>query len=357
MRVAPNMERFQEKTAGSKIAQSKTMLLKKAMFTTAQYREQITLANLGLIADKTIKALALPGFGTLVFLLLWQVLANNINTSLGQFPGPSQVWEQSKSLVSEHQRERTKETAFYERQETRNAKKIDVDPGAVVKIRAYTGKATFIDQIVTSLLTVGFGFMIATLVAVPLGILCGLSESLYRCLNPIIQTFKPVSPLAWLPLVTMVVSALYVSDDPMFDKAFLTSAFTVALCCLWPTVVNTIVGVASIDRDLINVSRVLRLSNLVHIRKIVIPSAIPLIFTGLRLSLATGWMVLIAAEMLAQNPGLGKFIWDEFQNGSSNSLGRIMVAVLAIGIIGFILDSLMLGLQKRLSWDKQATLR
>jgi nitrate/nitrite transport system permease protein len=155
----------------------------------------------------------------------------------------------------------------------------------------------------------------------------------------------------------MVVSALYVTDDPLFDKAFLTSAFTVALCCLWPTVVNTIVGVASIDRDLINVSRVLQLSSTVHIRKIVIPSAIPMIFTGLRLSLATGWMVLIAAEMLAQNPGLGKFIWDEFQNGSSNSLGRIMVAVLVIGVIGFILDSLMLAVQKRVSWDKQAILR
>jgi nitrate/nitrite transport system permease protein len=122
-------------------------------------------------------------------------------------------------------------------------------------------------------------------------------------------------------------------------------------------VVNTIVGVASIDRDLINVSRVLQLSSTVHIRKIVIPSAIPMIFTGLRLSLATGWMVLIAAEMLAQNPGLGKFIWDEFQNGSSNSLGRIMVAVLVIGVIGFILDSLMLAVQKRVSWDKQAILR
>jgi nitrate/nitrite transport system permease protein len=106
-----------------------------------------------------------------------------------------------------------------------------------------------------------------------------------------------------------------------------------------------------------NVSRVLQLGTATHIRKIVIPSAIPMIFTGLRLSLATGWMVLIAAEMLAQNPGLGKFIWDEFQNGSSNSLGRIMAAVLVIGVIGFILDSLMLTLQKRVSWDKQAILR
>ena len=336
---------------------SATPLTKPVLSKKAQFRELFNVATLRLLMDRAIKMLALPGFGILVFLFLWQLLANNIITSLGQFPGPNQVWEQSKSLVTEHRRERSKETAFYKRQEVRNAKKLADDPSATVKIRSYTGKATFLDQIFTSLLTVAFGFMVATLAAVPLGILCGLSESLYRCINPIIQTFKPVSPLAWLPLVTMVVSALYVSDDPLFDKAFLTSAFTVALCCLWPTVVNTIVGVASIDRDLINVSRVLRLGSLVHIRKVVIPSAIPLIFTGLRLSLATGWMVLIAAEMLAQNPGLGKFIWDEFQNGSSNSLGRIMVAVLVIGIIGFILDSLMLALQKHLSWDKQATLR
>ena len=323
----------------------------------AQSSDILTVANLRLLLDKIIKMLALPGFGILVFLLLWQLVANNIVTSLGQFPGPTQVWEQSKTLVAEHQRERSKEASFYERQEKRNAKKLAKNPDAVIKIRAYTGKATFVDQIGTSLLTVAFGFFVATLVAVPLGIICGLSESVYRCVNPIIQTFKPVLPLAWLPLVTMVVSALYVTDDPLFEKAFLTSAFTVALCCLWPTVVNTIVGVASIDRDLINVSRVLQLSATVHIRKIVIPSAMPMIFTGLRLSLATGWMVLIAAEMLAQNPGLGKFIWDEFQNGSSNSLGRIMVAVLVIGVIGFILDSLMLAVQKRVSWDKQAILR
>ena len=319
--------------------------------------EVLSPANLRLMLDKALKRLALPGLGIIVFLGLWQLVANNIITSLGQFPGPTQVWQQSHNLVAEHQRERTKEASFYARQELRNAKKLAKDPNAVVKLRAYTGKSTFVDQIGTSLLTVAFGFLVATLVAVPLGIICGLSEFVYRCVNPIIQTFKPVSPLAWLPLVTMVVSALYITDDPMFEKSFLTSAFTVALCCLWPTVVNTIVGVASIDRDLINVSRVLQLSPSVHIRKIVIPSAIPMIFTGLRLSLATGWMVLIAAEMLAQNPGLGKFIWDEFQNGSSDSLGRIMVAVLVIGVIGFILDSLMLALQKRVSWDKQAILR
>lgn len=307
--------------------------------------------------EQALHMVLLPMIGIVVFLCLWQVSANNIVTSLGQFPGPAQVWHQSINLVTEHYNEREKEQKFYERQEKRNALKLDKNPDSVVKIRSYTGKSTFFDQIITSLYTVGFGFFVASIIAVPLGIVCGLSETVYRAVNPIIQTFKPISPLAWLPLVTMVVSALYVSEDPMFDKAFLTSAFTVALCCLWPTVVNTIVGVSSIDRDLINVSRVLRLSQFVHIKTIVIPSSIPLIFTGLRLSLATGWMVLIAAEMLAQNPGLGKFIWDEFQNGSSDSLGRIMVAVLVIGIIGFALDRLMLVIQRHISWDKQATLR
>ena len=140
----------------------------------------------------------------------------------------------------------------------------------------------------------------------------------------------------------MVVSAVYVTDDPMFDKSFVTSAITVTLCCMWPTLMNTSMGVSSINQDLLNVAKVLRLNWFTKIRKVVLPSAVPMIFTGMRLSLGVGWMVLIAAEMLAQNPGLGKFVWDEFQNGSSNSLGRIMVAVLTIGLIGFLLDWIML---------------
>lgn len=104
-------------------------------------------------------------------------------------------------------------------------------------------------------------------------------------------------------------------------------------------------------------SRVLRLPFLTHIAKIVLPSALPMIFTGMRLSLGVAWMVLIAAEMLAQNPGLGKFVWDEFQSGSSASLARIMVAVVTIGLIGFALDRLMLALQQWLSWDKRQLLR
>ena len=199
--------------------------------------------------------------------------------------------------------------------------------------------------------------MLGVIIAIPVGIVTGLSQSVYNAVNPIIQIFKPVSPLAWLPIVTIIVSATYVSKDPMFAKSFVTSAITVMLCCLWPTLINTAVGVSSVNKDLLNVSKVLRLGWFTHVWKIVLPSAIPMIFTGLRLSLGIGWMVLIAAEMLAQNPGLGKFVWDEFQNGSSNSLGRIMVAVFAIGFIGFALDWMMLMLQKLVSWDKNAILR
>ncbi|WP_299200520.1 ABC transporter permease [uncultured Amphritea sp.] len=304
-----------------------------------------------------IKALVVPMSGILIFLFIWNVGARNIHTSLGEFPGPTQVYEQGLNLLDEHNRERQKEADFYQRQDDRNAKKLEKNPEAEIKIRGYTGKATFIDQIGTSLITVLAGFFAASLIAIPAGIVIGLNKTLYSAFNPVIQLFKPVSPLAWLPLVTMVVSAVYVSDDPMFAKSFITSLITVSLCCLWPTLLNTAVGVSTISADLNNVSKVLRLSWLTHVIKIVIPSAIPMIFTGLRLSLGIAWMVLIAAEMLAQNPGLGKFVWDEFQNGSSNSLGRIMVAVLVIGLIGFMLDRIMLMLQKKVSWDKTQELR
>jgi nitrate/nitrite transport system permease protein len=288
---------------------------------------------------------------------MWHLAAREVQTSLGTLPGPVQTFQQFSNLVDDHWQEREKEQAFIERQEKRNAAKLAKNPDAEVKIRPYTGKPTFFDQIITSLVTVTAGFLLATVIAIPLGIVLGLNQGLYQAFNPIIQLLKPVSPLAWLPIVTMVVSATYVSDDPMFAKSFINSLITVALCSLWPTLINTAVGVTSVDKDLINVSKVLQLSWWQHIRTIVLPSAIPMIFTGLRLSLGIAWMVLIAAEMLAQNPGLGKFVWDEFQNGSSASLGRIMVAVITIGFIGLMLDRGMLQLQKWLSWNKQQALR
>ena len=112
----------------------------------------------------------------------------------------------------------------------------------------YTGRPTYIDQIFTSLKTVFTGFLFATLLAVPIGILCGMSRTMDAAFNPFVQVFKPISPLAWLPIVTLIVSALYVSESPLFEKSFLVSAITVALCSLWPTVINTALGVASIDK-------------------------------------------------------------------------------------------------------------
>lgn len=319
--------------------------------------ETVISANLPPALVSALRALALPSVGIIAFLLIWTAAADSINTSLGKFPGPQQVAEQVSNLYQEHQESRQKEAAFYQRQEKRNAARLAKDPDYVVKIRAYTGKETFVDQITTSLVTVMSGFLFAAIIAIPLGIAIGLSKSLNTAVNPIIQIFKPVSPLAWLPLVTMVVSALYVSDDPLFAKSFVVSMLTVTLCCLWPMVINTSVGVASLNSDWVNVSRVLRLPTLKHVQKIVLPASIPAIFTGMRMSLGIAWMVLIAAEMLAQNPGLGKFVWDEFQNGSSQSLSRIMTAVIVIGLIGFILDRSMLQLQKLVSWDKSSAVR
>jgi nitrate/nitrite transport system permease protein len=290
---------------------------------------------------------AVPVAAIVLFLFLWAQSAARVQTSLGAVPGPLQVLSQAKGLLDDHFAERAKAADFYQRQEARSRERLAADPSAKPVVHRWTGKPTFVDQVVTSLKTVFTGFLLATLVAVPVGILCGSSRAVQAALNPIIQVFRPVSPLAWLPIVTLIVSALYVTaDGAMFEKSFLVSAITVTLCSLWPTLINTAVGVTSVDRDLLNVSRALQLPWITKVRKIIVPSALPYIFTGMRLSLGVGWMVLIAAEMLAQNPGLGKFVWDEFQNGSQESLGRIMVAVLAIGLIGFVLDRAMLLLQQ-----------
>jgi nitrate/nitrite transport system permease protein len=314
---------------------------------------QQTLLNLNTRA----KTVLLPVIGIVIFLFLWTIAAGSINTSLGKFPGPSSVATQMVNLFNEHTAERDKADAFYERQEVRNVKRIAKDPEYIAKKISYTGKETFLDQIITSLVTVMSGFLVAAIIAIPLGIAIGLNKNLNTAINPIIQIFKPVSPLAWLPLVTMAVSATYVSDDPYFSKSFINSLITVTLCSIWPMIINTSVGVAGINKDWDNVSKVLSLPKLKHIQKIVIPAAIPSIFTGMRMSLGVAWMVLIAAEMLAQNPGLGKFVWDEFQNGSSASLSRIMTAVVVIGFIGFLLDLTMQKIQYVVSWDKASAER
>ncbi len=299
------------------------------------------------------KMMLLPVFAIAAFLFAWHFSAMQIQTSLGVVPGPAMVWEQATALWGEHLAERVKAREFYERQELRHNAALAKNPNANIRTVKYTGKPTYVDQIFTSLKTVFMGFLIATIIALPIGIVCGLSRNVMQALNPLIQVFKPVSPLAWLPIVTMIVSAVYVTNDGWLEKSFIISAITVSLCSLWATLINTALGVSSVNEDYINVARVLQLSPAKKTFKIVLPATLPLIFTGLRISLGVGWMVLIAAEMLAQNPGLGKFVWDEFQNGSSQSLAKIMVAVFTVGIIGFFLDRIMVELQKLVSFERK----
>ncbi|MEL6984183.1 MAG: ABC transporter permease [Actinomycetota bacterium] len=291
-----------------------------------------------------------PVLGVGAFLALWAILAPRVDTQLGQLPGPAQVWDAAVGLYDAWQATRAEEAAFYANQEIENAARLT--NGEPTVNFEFNGSPTFLDQIWTSLRTVALGFFIGTVVAVPIGLLAGLSSTFSKAINPLVQILKPVSPLAWLPIVTMIISATVTSADPLLPKAFLTSAIVVTLCSVWPTLINTSVGAGSVDKDLLNVAEVLRLGWFTRLRKIVLPSALPYIFTGMRLSLGVGWMVLIAAEMLAQNPGLGKFVWDEYQNSSSQSLSRIMVAVIVIGIIGFLLDRMMAMLESFVSSNR-----
>ena len=143
--------------------------------------------------------------------------------------------------------------------------------------------------------------------------------------------------------------------DYKINPAFLASACTVALCSLWATMTNTALGVASVDKDHLNVAKVLRLGFWDRLFKIVLPSALPLVFAGLRISLGVGWMVLIAAELLSTSEGIGKFVWDQFSNGGSASFANMVVVVFVVGAIGLVLDRMMVVLQRCVSFDGAPT--
>lgn len=231
----------------------------------------------------------------------------------------------------------------------------------------YAKPWTLPDQIKRSLACVFFGFFLGSLIAIPIGILCGLNPTFMAAITPFIALFKPVSPIVWLPIALIIVGGFIPDPDkhwfitllaeiPLIGRlkinpAFIASGVTVALCSLWPTLVNTALGVASIEKDHMNVARVLRLGFWSRMTKIVIPSSLPLIFAGLRISLGVGWMVLIAAELLSSSEGLGKFIWDQFNNGASDSFARMVAVVFVVGAIGFLLDRIMIVLQRSVSFD------
>lgn len=311
------------------------------------------------------RGLLAPGVAILLFLGFWSMCAKVVRTDSVAIPSPSETWSAWQGMrafaalnaakASEHDVKQQELNLAFTRQAEKAREAGNTANAQIFRQRAaealenrYAGSPTFADQIRVSLLTVAVGFLAATIIAIPLGLLCGLSPLVNTALMPLIQIFKPVSPLAWLPIVFVFVTALYEppADSRFFGRALFISAGTVTLCSLWPTLINTAFGAASVQQDYLNVGKVLRLGWFQRIWRIVIPSSLPYIFTGLRLSLGVGWMVLIAADMLAQNPGLGKFIWDEFQNGSSESMGKIVVAVITIGVIGFLLDRTMHTIQR-----------
>ena len=262
-------------------------------------------------------------------------------------PSPSQVWASAQRLWQDHKSISQKKRDFLERVAETNATR-EADG---LKAITYTGRPSFVDQILTSLKTVFAGFLLALLIAVPIGVILGLSSTLRIAFNWLMQIFKPVSPVVWLLLVFMIVKTLMRDSDG--DSSFIISFISVGLCAMWATLVNTSMGVSSVDKDYINVAKVLQLGIGQKIFKIILPSSFPLIFTGLRITLSVAWMVLIAIELLAQSPGLGSFVWEEFQNGANDSNSKIIVAMFVIGIIGFMLDKIMLMLQKLVTFDKQ----
>ena len=274
------------------------------------------------------------------------IASGEISCQPNTLPSPAQVWESYKSLLRDHRIISADKEAFIEKTAVMNEKRIAAGKDAIT----YTGRPSFVDQIFTSLKTVFAGFLLALLIAVPIGVVIGLSKTLRSSVNWLIQIFKPVSPVVWLLLVFMIVKTLTKNSES--DSAFIISFISVGLCSMWATLVNTAMGVASVDKDYINVAKVLKLGAFQKVFKVILPSSLPLIFTGLRITLSVAWMVLIAIELLAQSPGLGSFVWEEFQNGAVDSNSKIIVAMFVIGGIGFLLDRIMLTIQNMVSFNK-----
>ena len=243
---------------------------------------------------RSCRAWSCRGSGIAAVVVLWALVSQTVAPDL---PSPVKTWSESRRYVLD---------PFF--------KDGEMNQGI--------GRLAFY-----SLVRVGKGYLLALLIGTPLGFLLGLSRGFHQSFDPIIQFLRPISPLAWLPLGLVV-----------FQKSEPAAIFTIALCAMWPTVINTAVGVRGISQDYLNVGRVLKLSRTKMLTKIIIPASLPYVFTGYRLSLGLAWLVIVAAEMLTGTPGVGGFLWQEY-----NSLvySHIILCVITIGAIGFVLDRLM----------------
>ncbi len=191
-------------------------------------------------------------------------------------------------------------------------------------------------QLAYSIARVLLGFGLAALVAIPVGFLIGMSPLLYRALDPFIQVLKPISPLAWMPL------ALFTLKD-----SNVSAVFVIFVCSIWPMLINTVFGVASVRRDWLNVARTLEVSPVRKALAVILPAAAPTIMTGMRISIGIAWLVIVAAEMLVGGTGIGYFVWNEWNN---LSIANILSGILAIGLIGMALDLLFSRLQKAVTY-------
>ena len=246
--------------------------------------------------------LPLLGFG--IVLVLWAISSATWAPNL---PSPAKTWESSKPYLVE---------PF--------AKRGEMDQG-ILRFTWY------------SLVLVAKGYALALIIGTPIGFCLGLSKTFTKTFDPIIQILRPVSPLAWLPLGLV----LFMSAGK--EAGTFGALFTIAICAMWPTVLNTAVGVRAVPQDFLNVGRVLKLSRWKTLTKILIPATLPYMFTGFRLSLGIAWLAIVAAEMLTGRPGAGGFLWQEY-----NALiyEHIILSIIVIGLVGFGLDRLM-GLVER----------
>jgi nitrate/nitrite transport system permease protein len=245
-------------------------------------------------------SLLLPPCGIALAVLGWWAAS----VWVPDLPSPARTWEESKLYILE---------PF--------AKRGEMDQGIV--LLAYY-----------SLVRVARGFLLGIAIATPIGFLLGVSPTLTRMFDPIMQVLRPISPLAWLPLGLVI-----------FQKSEPAALFAIAVCSMWPTVINTMMGVRAIPQDYWNVAKVLRLSRVTTFTRIIVPATLPYMFTGYRLSLGIAWLVIVASEMLTGTPGVGGFLWQEY-----NSLiyAHILLAIITIGIVGFALDRLMALAEARL---------
>lgn len=253
-----------------------------------------------------VRRVILPALTFLFVIGIWEALASNVAPEL---PRPSAAWDRAVELFAD---------PFY-----------DIGPND-------KGIGW---QVLYSLARVLGGFALAVLVGIPVGFLMGMSRSFHHAWQPLIQILRPVSPLAWLPIGLLLFKAV----DP-------SAIFVIFITSIWPVIVNTAAGVQAIPQDYINVARVLRLRRFEIARKILLPATLPHIVTGMRLSLGIAWMVIVAAEMLTGGIGIGFFVWDEWNN---LNVASITVAIGLIGIVGIVLESLMLTLQNRFDYNRR----